>query len=142
MAPVQPPHVSVEVPTTAEFDTGDLVDPEVRRIMVGDDRLVVAWADSPETRSRGLMEVETLGDLDGMLFDLDQERLPRFTMRNTRIPLDIYFYDTAGESVGMLEMEPCESEPCPTYSIDAAARYALEVPAGRPVDPDGRLDTG
>jgi len=140
MAPGQPPPFSVEVPATADIDPGDLVDPEVRQISVGDDGLLVAWADSPETRSRGLMEVETLGDLEGMLFDLGQERLPRFTMRNTRIPLDIYFYDTAGESVGRLEMVPCEAEPCPTYSIDAAARYALEVPAGHPVDPNGRLE--
>jgi uncharacterized membrane protein (UPF0127 family) len=53
-----------------------------------------------------------------------------FTMLNTLIPLDIYFFDSEGRGVGMLEMVPCDRTPCPSYSIDAAARYALEVPAG------------
>src|SRR5690606_10692048 len=51
-----------------ELDTGDLVDPEVVRIVVGDTPMVVALAADPPSRSRGLMEVEDLGDLDGMLF--------------------------------------------------------------------------
>ena len=65
------------------------------------------------------MEVRDLGDLDGMLFDLGSERQVAFTMRNTLIPLTIYFFDEAGSGVGRLEMVPCEAEPCPTYSIDA-----------------------
>lgn len=121
-------------PPTTSLSTGDLSDPEVRRVQVGDRPLVVAWADSPGERARGLMGVRDLGDLEGMLFDLGSERPVSFTMRNTLIPIDIYFFDTDGAAVGMLEMVPCEAEPCPSYSIAAPARYALEVPAGT-VDP-------
>lgn len=112
------------------LDTGDLSDPDIREVAVDGRPLVVAWADDPAIRSRGLMEVDDLGDLEGMLFDLGGERATSFTMRNTLIPLDIYFFGSDGRGVGMLEMVPCEGEPCPSYSIDVAFRYALEVPAG------------
>lgn len=97
---------------------------------------MVAWADTPRTRSRGLMGVTYLGDLDGMLFDLGEERPVAFTMRNTLIPLDIVFFDAGGRGVGKLTMVPCEAEPCPTYQVESPARYALEYPAGT-LDLDG-----
>lgn len=123
------------VPSTT-LSTGDLVEPQVREVELGDRTLLVAWADDPSSRSQGLIEVRELGDLDGMLFDFDEERRSSFTMRNTLIDLDIYFFDAAGVGVGMLEMVPCKEEPCPSYSIDEPARYALEVPAGS-LDLDG-----
>lgn len=100
--------------------------------------LTVAWTDTTAERGRGLMEVEDLGDLDGMVFDLGTEREVAFTMRNALIPLDIYFYAGDGTGVGMLEMTPCATESCPTYQIESSARYALEVPAGSMgLDPGG-----
>lgn len=116
--------------TSPGVETGDLVDPDVRTILVDGAELVVAWADTPDERARGLMEVRDLGDLDGMLFDLGEERRSSFTMRNTLIPLDIAFFSADGTGRGVLEMVPCESEFCPSYEIDDPARYALEVPAG------------
>lgn len=118
----------VETAPDTTISTGDLSDPDVRSVEVDGRPLQVAWADSPEERRRGLMEVEDLGDLDGMVFEFETERTVSFTMRNTLIPLDIYFFDSDGEAVGTQEMVPCESEPCPSYPADAPVRYALEVP--------------
>lgn len=120
----------VETTLSTTLSGGDLSDPDVRSVEVDERLLEVAWADTPEERRRGLMEVEDLGDLEGMVFEFDTERSVSFTMRNTLIPLDIYFFDSDGEAVGMREMVPCESEPCPSYPADAPVRYALEVPAG------------
>lgn len=125
--------VSVPVPrptVSAGVDTGDLVDPEVRTIVVDGSPLTVAWADTYATRTRGLMQVEDLGGLDGMLFDLGDTAIHTFTMRNTLIPLDIVFFDQDGAGVGMLEMTPCNAEPCPGYTVGVPSAYALEVPAG------------
>jgi uncharacterized protein len=102
----------------------------VRTVAVDGRPLVVAWADTPDERSRGLMGVEDLGDLDGMLFDLETTRTSSFTMRDTVIALDIAFFDAEGRGRGVLPMVPCDSADCPGYSIGEPARYALEVPAG------------
>ncbi|MGA7271958.1 MAG: DUF192 domain-containing protein, partial [Acidimicrobiia bacterium] len=133
--------VPVPRPTgLAGGNTGDLVDPEVRTIVVDGRSLTVAWADTYATRTRGLMQVEDLGDLDGMLFDLGGMATHTFTMRHTLIPLDIVFFDQDGVGVGMLEMTPCSAEPCPGYTIDRPSAYALEVPAGSvELSPDSRL---
>jgi uncharacterized membrane protein (UPF0127 family) len=137
-----PPSVSSTVVTNhSTVDTGDLVAPDVRAVTVDGRRLLVAWADTGDSRSRGLMDVEDLGELDGMVFDLEREQIPRFTMRNTLIALDIVFFAADGTGVGKLEMVPCLEEPCPTYTIDRPARYALEAPKGTlPLEPDSRLD--
>lgn len=116
--------------TVPSLDTGDLADPAVITIEVDGVEMQVALADTPATRARGLMEVEDLGDLAGMLFDLGGERVASFHMLNTLIPLDVVFFDAAGTGRTMLTMQPCPGEPCPTYSSEVAVRYALEVPAG------------
>lgn len=103
--------------------------------------LTVAWADTPQERSRGLMQVVDLGDLDGMVFDQGEERRTTFTMRNTLIPLDIAFFDADGTGVALLQMVPCETDPCPSYDAGVPFRYALEVPAGSiPLSADSALD--
>ena len=102
----------------------------------------VALADSSELRGQGLMFVEDLGDLDGMLFVFEAERTGAFWMKNTLIPLDIGFFDDSGDLVGVLRMVPCEADPCRRYDVGTSYRYALEVPAGvfNDLPEDARID--
>lgn len=92
----------------------------------------VAVADTNDERTRGLMGVEDLSPLDGMLFVFEDENARSFWMRNTLIPLDIAFFDREGFLVSRTTMEPCPSdvEFCPTYGSEGAAQYALEAPLG------------
>lgn len=115
--------------TEAGLGTGDVVGYEIGTVEVAGATMVVAIADTPELRGRGLMGVEDLGDLDGMLFVMPDERLTAFTMRHTLIPLDIAFFDDSGRLVDLLTMEPCAGEPCPLHRAAAPFRYALETPA-------------
>ena len=116
--------------TTPPPATGHVAGFAVETVRLGGRSLFVAVADTPDLRSRGLMGVSDLGDLDGMLFVFDSEVAVDFVMRNTLIPLDIAFFDGDGVEVDRLEMVPCLAEPCPLYGAASQFRYALEMPAG------------
>ena len=93
-------------------------------------RVAVKVADTPERRRHGLMEVEELPDGTGMLFVFREDRTGAFWMKNTLVPLSIAFASSQGEILAILDMEPCESDPCERYDPGVAYRYTLEVPQG------------
>ncbi len=66
---------------------------------------------------------------DGMLFVFPRPTSGGFWMKNTRVPLTIVFFDTAGKSVRRLTMRPCRVDPCGVYDPGREYRYALELPA-------------
>jgi uncharacterized protein len=92
--------------------------------------LNVEVADSPEERAMGLMGRERLAPYDGMVFSWPEPTSATFWMKNTLIPLSIAFWDERGRIVGILDMEPCEAEPCPHFSIGGLSIGALEVEQG------------
>jgi uncharacterized membrane protein (UPF0127 family) len=113
-------------------------------IILDGNSLLVALADTPDRRSQGLMGVTDLGDLDGMVFVFPEPSTGRFWMKDTLIPLDIAFFATDGSLLGVREMDPCTSDPCPNYGVEAPWQWAIEVPAGvfDDLPPDARLDVG
>lgn len=90
----------------------------------------VEVADSPAERAVGLMGRTDLADGTGMAFLFDRPEAVRFWMKDTLIPLSIAFWDASGTIVAILDMEPCTSEPCPTYGPGVPVIGALEVAAG------------
>lgn len=127
--------VSPETTTTIPAPVGVSTDFSRSVIEINGIPYNVAVADTPDELSRGLMWVEDLSPLDGMLFVYDGERLISHWMKNTLIPLDIAFFDAEGRLVSKTTMVPCidESFPdvrCPTYPADGPAAFSVEVPAG------------
>ena len=90
----------------------------------------VEIADDREEQAQGLMHRDELKKGRGMLFVFDDEKRRSFWMKETLIPLDIIYFNEKGEFVSFKEMRPCKEDPCPTYSSEAPAKYALEVNAG------------
>ena len=90
--------------------------------------VAVEIARSEQARSRGLMFRTELAKGSGMLFVFESERILRFWMKNTCVPLDMIFLDEAGFVVGVEENTPTLSEQ--TFGSRCPARYVLEVPAG------------
>lgn len=98
---------------------------------MGDDvPLIVEIARTDEDRARGLMYRTSLADDHGMLFVFDKPQELRFWMKNTKIPLEVFFFDQQGKFVSMQSMEPCTADPCMSYPSRGLAQYALEVNAG------------
>ena len=109
-----------------------LADHDIDLVPVGDRLLLLAIVDSPGLREQGLMHVEDLGDLDGMLFTWSREASGTFWMKNTVIPLDIVWFDESGRFVGRASMVPCETETCPKYRPpgNPEFRFAIEANPG------------
>ena len=86
---------------------------------------------TPQEVTDGLMFRPSLPEKRGMLFIFDVDRYPAFWMKNTLIPLDLVFLDSAGMVVDVVaDVPPCAADPCPTYSPKSPARAVLEVGAG------------
>ena len=90
----------------------------------------VEIAETREERQVGLMNRESLPEDAGMIFLFEADTDVGFWMKNTLIPLSIAFADDDGEIVAILDMEPCESEPCEIYDPGVPYRSALEVNQG------------
>ena len=64
------------------------------------------------------MGIEQLPADEGMAFVWQEPVGSTFWMKDTLIPLSIAFVDEAGRVIDVLDMQPCESDPCPTYGAD------------------------
>ena len=90
----------------------------------------VEVADTDEERQVGLMDRESLPADAGMIFLFDETASGGFWMKNTLIPLSIAFADEDGTILAILDMEPCEADPCEIYDPGVSYRSALEVNQG------------
>ena len=85
-------------------------------VEVGGERFVVEIADDEAERARGLMFRDSLAQGHGMLFIHDYEEPHAYWMKNTRIALDILYFDDALTLVSQQrDVPPCSGgTACPT----------------------------
>ena len=95
-------------------------------------RYAIEVADDDAERARGLMFRDALPEDRGMLFIHDAEVPQAYWMKNTKIPLDILYFDTGRRLVSQQrDIPPCSlGDACPSYPSNAPARYVLELNAG------------
>jgi uncharacterized membrane protein (UPF0127 family) len=98
---------------------------------VGEEPLTVLVASTPEQRAQGLRQVEDLEGYDGMLFAYDEPSSATYGMRDTLIPLDIWWFDAEGRLLGSTEMQPCVESNCTSYGSPGPIKWALETPLGQ-----------
>lgn len=101
-------------------------------VELGGHRYTVEVADDDAERARGLMFRDALAADSGMLFIHEREEPQAYWMKNTRIPLDILYFDGARRLVSQQrDVPPCAlGNACPPYPSGAPARYVLELNAG------------
>ncbi|RMF98216.1 MAG: DUF192 domain-containing protein [Gammaproteobacteria bacterium] len=108
-----------------DFPSGTVVlaDPALRCLRIR------AWfADSRRHQARGLMYIERLEPFEGMLFRYRRPALITMWMKNTYVPLDMLFFDAAGE----LERVAADTTPLSEARIVSGGpvTMVLELPAG------------
>ena len=101
-------------------------------VELGNQRYAIEIADDDAERARGLMFRDALPAGHGMLFIHDAEEPQAYWMKNTKIPLDILYFDDGRKLVAQQrDVPPCSlGDGCPSYPSDAPARYVLELNAG------------
>jgi len=96
------------------------------------ERFSVELAQTQEKQALGLMFRDSLPDDHGMLFIFPREARRSFWMKNCRIPLDIFYFDSNLALVSVSEnTPPCRTQKCPSYPSEGPARYVLELNAGK-----------
>lgn len=96
-------------------------------LTLGEHTLQVEVADDDAERQKGLMHRDGLAPDHGMVFVYPDSRVRSFWMKNTKIPLDIAFADTAGRIVHIAQMQPLDLRTTPSIF---PAMYAVEVDQG------------
>jgi uncharacterized membrane protein (UPF0127 family) len=96
-------------------------------------RYQVELAQDDATRARGLMFRDQMDADHGMLFIHDREEPQAYWMKNTKIALDILYFDSQRKLVAQQrDVPPCSAgNACPPYPSNAPARYVLELNAGQ-----------
>jgi uncharacterized membrane protein (UPF0127 family) len=112
------------LPALAECDAG-------RVDLKGDwgaARFSVEVADDPRERSQGLMNREVMPRSAGMLFVYERPQRAVFWMKNTLIPLDMIFMDSAGTVTRIHE----NAIPLDLTGIDGGenVQFVLEINGG------------
>ncbi|WP_028839191.1 DUF192 domain-containing protein [Thermomonas fusca] len=102
-------------------------------VELGGQRYAVELADDDAERARGLMFRDAMADDRGMLFVHDTQEPQAYWMKNTRIALDILYFDNDRKLVAQQrDVPPCSlGDACPSYPSNAPARYVLELNAGQ-----------
>ena len=102
-------------------------------VEVGGERFQVEVADDDAERARGLMFRDAMADDHGMLFIHDRQEPQASWMKNTRIPLDILYFDRDRRLVSQQrDVPPCSAgDRCPPYPSRAPAQYVLELNASQ-----------
>ncbi len=117
-------------------------------VEIGGQRYAVEVADDPEERARGLMFRDELAAGTGMLFIHERQEPQAYWMKNTRIALDILYFDDSMALVSQQrDVPPCSlGDRCPSYPSNVPARYVLELNAGEAarldLDDGARMELG
>jgi uncharacterized membrane protein (UPF0127 family) len=95
----------------------------------------------PAEMQQGLMYRKNMADDEGMIFVYDQPQQMSFWMRNTELPLDIGFFDAAGELKEIYPLHPRDERPVQSMG---PRQFALEMNQGwfarAGVKPGAKLD--
>ncbi|MBO3458425.1 DUF192 domain-containing protein [Aetokthonos hydrillicola Thurmond2011] len=99
--------------------------------VVGDQKIELEVAKSPQELTYGLKFRSSLPQNRGMLFEIGKPQKVRFWMKDVKIPLDIIFIQPNGSVDKVVtNTPPCHKEPCALYYSTTPVDRVLELNAG------------
>ncbi|MBC2593966.1 DUF192 domain-containing protein [Ruficoccus amylovorans] len=111
-------------------------------LTVGEKAVEAQFAVERREQQHGLMDRDSLGQNQGMLFVFDEPQHMSFWMRRTRLALDIGYFTPDGVLREIYAMEPYDETSVPSVREDL--QFALEMNQGwyatHGVKPGARLD--
>lgn len=111
-------------------------------ISIGGQELQMQLALNSAEQQKGLMFRDQLAEDHGMLFLFEQPNQRGFWMRNTRIPLDIGYFDASGQLLEVYKLFPYDENPVPSKSHEIL--IAVETNRGwyaaHGIKPGARID--
>ncbi len=102
---------------------------QTKTVYVNETKLTAQIATSSQEQKRGLCCRDYLAKNSAMLFIYDQPGDYRFWMKDTKIPLDIYWINSEKRIVHIEHSVQPESYP-KSFGSEKAAQYILETNAG------------
>ena len=115
------------------WDTLERRQPSTMQLETPNGVVVVEVADTPDARSAGLSNRESLAAIDGLLLTWHASGRHPIWMAEMRFPLDVAWIDSSGRVIAVLAgVPPCHRQPCPLYEPEETHHSiaVLELRAG------------
>ncbi len=102
---------------------------DVMTVTINKAELVVEIATTSQEKTQGLCCRDSLPQNHGMLFVYEKPGTHQFWMKDTRIPLDMYWIDASKKIIHIEHSVQPETYP-QTFGPEALSQYILETNAG------------
>ena len=113
--------------TAAAQEPGPRPAPGKAWVIFGTDTVLADVASLPDQRAQGLMNRDTVPDGTGMLFVFPTVEERSFWMKDTRVSLDVAFFDEAYRIIAIKQLEALDET---IVDSGAPTAFALEVRKG------------
>ena len=98
------------------------------RLWVGAEQMDAEMCATPMEERTGMMFRKTMGENDGMIFDLRYPQQASFWMKNCYVPLSVAYIDPDGVIREIHPLQPMDTNAVLSTSYNI--RFALETPQG------------
>lgn len=106
------------------------------KIEIGDKEYKVKIAKTEEEKMKGLQDIESLPEDEGMLFIYDSPQDVAYWMKDTKIPLDIVFINDDEEVISVKQGKPLSED----LIEEDGVLYVLEVNVDSGIQPGDDFD--